>query len=116
MVRGKSKKAAREQDEINAIFFTMQQSKSVVLPKSFLDHVAGKPVIVKLKWGMEYRGTLSSCACFRTDFLQILTNSRTGLLKSVDSYMNVQLLNAEEWVDGALAGALGEILIRYVIL
>lgn len=26
--------------------------------------------------------------------------------------MNVQLNNAEEWIDGALAGQLGEVLIR----
>jgi small nuclear ribonucleoprotein (snRNP)-like protein len=34
---------------------------------------------------------------------------------SVDSYMNVQLGNVEEWIDGAMAGKLGdEVLIRYV--
>lgn len=31
---------------------------------------------------------------------------------SVDSYMNFQLANSEEYIDGALAGSLGEILIR----
>lgn len=35
-----------------------------------------------------------------------------GHLASVDNYMNLQLKNSEEWVDGALAGQLGEILIR----
>lgn len=35
-----------------------------------------------------------------------------GHLTSVDSYMNIQLENSEEWIDGALAGKLGEILIR----
>lgn len=35
-----------------------------------------------------------------------------GFLKSVDSYMNLQLENTEEWIDGALAGMLGEVLIR----
>lgn len=47
-------------------------------------------MLVKLKWGMEYRGKLLS----------------------VDSYMNLQLGEAEEFIDGELAGALGEILIR----
>ena len=56
--------------------------------RSFL----GKPVIVKLKWGMEYK----------------------GVLVGVDNYMNMQLANAEEFVDGTCAGALGEILIRSV--
>lgn len=36
----------------------------------------------------------------------------TGFLKSVDKYMNIQLENSEEWVDGAMDGHLGEILIR----
>ena len=49
-------------------------------------------MIVKLKWGMEYK----------------------GVLVGVDNYMNMQLANAEEFVDGTCAGALGEILIRSV--
>ena len=35
-----------------------------------------------------------------------------GLLMAMDSYMNVQLANAEELVDGEVAGSLGEVLIR----
>ena len=50
-------------------------------------------MIVKLKWGMEYR----------------------GFLKSVDAYMNLQLTNTEEWVDGAFTDPLGEVLIRFVV-
>uniref|UniRef100_A0A8C4N6E8 Sm protein F n=1 Tax=Eptatretus burgeri TaxID=7764 RepID=A0A8C4N6E8_EPTBU len=59
-------------------------------PKPFLNGLTGKPVMVKLKWGMEYK----------------------GYLVSVDSYMNMQLANTEEFIDGALAGHLGEVLIR----
>lgn len=29
-------------------------------PKPFLNQLTGKPVIVKLKWGMEYKGYLVS--------------------------------------------------------
>jgi len=61
-----------------------------VNPKPFLQELTGKPVIVKLKWGMEYK----------------------GYLVSVDEYMNLQLANAEEFVDGQLTGNLGELLIR----
>ncbi|KAI9356247.1 hypothetical protein DFJ73DRAFT_623113, partial [Zopfochytrium polystomum] len=61
-----------------------------VNPKPFLNGLTGKPVLVKLKWGMEYK----------------------GFLVSVDSYMNVQLANTEELIDGASAGVLGEVLIR----
>ena len=38
-------------------------------PKPFLNSLTGKPVVVKLKWGMEYK----------------------GFLVSTDSYMNVQV-------------------------
>ncbi|CAN1785927.1 Probable small nuclear ribonucleoprotein F [Linum perenne] len=66
-----------------------------VNPKPFLNNLTGKTVIVKLKWGMEYK----------------------GFLASVDSYMNLQNLvlqlgNAEEYIDGQFTGNLGEILIR----
>ena len=47
-------------------------------------------MVVKLKWGMEYK----------------------GYLVSVDGYMNVQLANTEEYIDGQFTGALGETLIR----
>ncbi|CDP19865.1 unnamed protein product [Coffea canephora] len=38
-------------------------------PKPFLNNLTGEPVMVKLKWAMEYK----------------------GLLASVDSYMSLQL-------------------------
>jgi len=59
-------------------------------PKPFLNGLTGKPVMVKLKWGHEYK----------------------GYLVSVDGYMNVQLANAEEHIDGSFTGSLGEVLIR----
>eukprot|EP00460_Paracercomonas_marina_P000750 EW704765.1.p1 GENE.EW704765.1~~EW704765.1.p1 ORF type:complete len:115 (+),score=42.69 EW704765.1:31-345(+) len=61
-----------------------------VNPKPFLNELTGKPVIAKLKWGMEYK----------------------GFLVSVDSYMNLQLASTEEWIDGKFVGNLGEVLIR----
>lgn len=69
----------------------MQTGKpTVVNPRPFLAGLVGRPVAVRLKWGMEYR----------------------GFLMSADEYMNLQLGNAEEWVDGMLAARLGELLIR----
>lgn len=35
-----------------------------------------------------------------------------GKLASSDAYMNLQLLNTEEFIDGEFAGVLGEVLIR----
>ena len=59
-------------------------------PKPFLNGLVGKPVIVKLKWGHEYK----------------------GFLISVDGYMNLQLANTEEYIDSKLNGNLGEVLVR----
>eukprot|EP01095_Lingulamoeba_sp_RSL-Kostka_P006819 TRINITY_DN2156_c0_g1_i1.p1 TRINITY_DN2156_c0_g1~~TRINITY_DN2156_c0_g1_i1.p1 ORF type:complete len:105 (-),score=38.29 TRINITY_DN2156_c0_g1_i1:70-384(-) len=59
-------------------------------PKPFLSRLTGEDVFVKLKWGMEYKGKLMS----------------------VDAYMNLQLSNAKEYIDGKLKGTLGSILIR----
>eukprot|EP00555_Chaetoceros_dichaeta_P005493 CAMPEP_0198255708 /NCGR_PEP_ID=MMETSP1447-20131203/5782_1 /TAXON_ID=420782 /ORGANISM="Chaetoceros dichaeta, Strain CCMP1751" /LENGTH=101 /DNA_ID=CAMNT_0043942143 /DNA_START=261 /DNA_END=566 /DNA_ORIENTATION=+ len=61
-----------------------------VNPKPFLADLTGKKVRVKLKWGQEYQGELASA----------------------DAYMNLQLTDTEEFVDGEFAGMLGEVLIR----
>ena len=59
-------------------------------PTPFLNLLKGKKVIVRLKWGHEYK----------------------GILLASDKYMNVQLLNTEEWYQGECKGIIGEILIR----
>jgi len=65
-------------------------SSYVINPKPFLADLTGKNVRVKLKWGMEYQGILSSS----------------------DAYMNLQLERTEEYIDGQYTGMLGEVLIR----
>lgn len=59
-------------------------------PKPFLTELVDKDVMVKLKWGMEYKGKLLS----------------------FDSYMNLQLGETEEIVEGESTGVLGEVLVR----
>ncbi|KAI3379110.1 hypothetical protein SNEBB_011457 [Seison nebaliae] len=59
-------------------------------PKPFLNSLIAKKAIVKLKWGLEYR----------------------GFLTSTDAYMNLALQKADEYVDGVFSGKLGDILIR----
>ncbi|KAH7930304.1 small nuclear ribonucleoprotein SmF [Leucogyrophana mollusca] len=61
-----------------------------VNPKPFMQELTGKPVYVRLKWGLEYK----------------------GFLVSTDGYMNLQLANTEEFQDGKSNGALGEVFIR----
>ena len=46
---------------------------TIVNPKPFLAGLTGQEVVVKLKWGMEYKGTLVA----------------------IDAYMNLQLANTE---------------------
>ncbi|NXP45869.1 RUXF protein, partial [Heliornis fulica] len=59
-------------------------------PKPFLNRLTGKPVMVKLRVGMEYK----------------------GCLVSVHGYVGMQRANTEEYIDGALCGHLGKVLIR----
>ena len=60
-----------------------------------LQSLINEDVLVRLKWGQtEYKGRLIS----------------------VDSYMNIQLSNTEEFIDGKNTGTLGQVLIRYVCL
>ncbi len=59
-------------------------------PKPFLNSLMGKAVMVKLKWGHEYK----------------------GYLVSTDGYMNLQLANTEEFIEGTCTGNLGEVLLR----
>lgn len=63
-------------------------------PRPFLEELAGKMVYVRLKWGLEYK----------------------GYLLSSDAYMNLQLEQCEEFVEGKSQGNLGEVLIRYAVL
>jgi small nuclear ribonucleoprotein F len=72
------------------VLFIPTQSQLLVNPKPFLADLTGKNVRVRLKWGQEYQGRLASS----------------------DAYMNLQLENTEEFIDGQFAGALGEVLIR----
>ncbi|KAJ8585296.1 LSM-domain-containing protein [Rhizopogon salebrosus TDB-379] len=65
-------------------------SVNPVNPKPFMQELTGKPVFVRLKWGLEYK----------------------GFLVSTDGYMNLQLANTEEFQDGKSNGALGEVSCR----
>ncbi|KAK5121728.1 hypothetical protein LTR85_004603 [Meristemomyces frigidus] len=60
-------------------------------PRPMLQSLVNEEVIIRLKWG-------------QTEY--------TGRLVSVDSYMNIQLSGAEEWVNGKSTGSLGQVLIR----
>ncbi|KAI9208991.1 uncharacterized protein BJ171DRAFT_488057 [Polychytrium aggregatum] len=59
-------------------------------PNDFLSNVFGRPVIVKLNSGVEYRGVLSC----------------------LDGYMNIALEQTEEFVNGQRKNAYGDAFIR----
>ena len=69
---------------------TIMAGAMPVNPKPFLNGLTGETVNVKLKWGHEYK----------------------GVLVATDQYMNLQLANTEEYIDGSLTGNLGEVLVR----
>lgn len=63
-------------------------------PKPFLNGLTGKPVMVKLKWGMEYKGYLvsvdgymnlqvPSLSNFKTDFISLLPWDSYNVFRSM---------------------------------
>ncbi|CAJ0745197.1 18044_t:CDS:2 [Entrophospora sp. SA101] len=59
-------------------------------PTEFLNNVIGRPVIVKLNSGVDYKGILSC----------------------LDGYMNIALEQTEEWVNGQFKNKYGDAFIR----
>ncbi|KAH9885978.1 like-Sm domain-containing protein [Xylariomycetidae sp. FL2044] len=60
-------------------------------PRPMLQELVNRDIVVRLKWGeTEYKGRLVS----------------------IDSYMNIQLSNAQEFIDQSFTSDLGQILIR----
>ena len=67
-----------------------RRNGSWLTPRPFLKSLLGRRVAVRLKWGLEYRGRLSS----------------------FDDYFNLHLEDAEEWEEGLPPAVLGEMTIR----
>ncbi|GJN03139.1 hypothetical protein PR202_ga20548 [Eleusine coracana subsp. coracana] len=63
---------------------------SVKTPSDFLKSIRGRPVVVKLNSGVDYRGIL---AC-------------------LDGYMNIAMEQTEEYVNGQLKNKYGDAFIR----
>jgi small nuclear ribonucleoprotein F len=62
-----------------------------VNPRPMLQDLVNKDIVVRLKWGeTEYKGRLVS----------------------IDGYFNIQLTNAQEYIDQKFTSDLGQILIR----
>ena len=68
-------------------------------PSDFLKQIIGKPVVVKLNSGVDYRGKAArgraDCSIVHKRFL-----FATGVLACLDGYMNIALEQTEEYVNG----------------
>ena len=74
----------------NVIYINIIFQQILINPKPFLLTLINKPVLIRLKWGIEYK----------------------GILVSYDKYMNFQLKNTEEIIDNQITGSLGDVLVR----
>ncbi|KAG5646413.1 hypothetical protein DXG03_003463 [Asterophora parasitica] len=82
-------------------------SVNPVNPKPFMQELTGKPVFVRLKWGLEYKGFLVS-----TDGYMNLQVRPIAFVSPITLQLDLQLANTEEFQDGQSNGALGEVFIR----
>ncbi|KAH3841208.1 hypothetical protein DPMN_114666 [Dreissena polymorpha] len=71
----------------SSVYNTMSRKQT---PSEFLKKIIGRPVVVKLNSGVDYRGVL---AC-------------------LDGYMNIALEQTEEYVNGQLKNKYGDAFIR----
>lgn len=85
----------------------------LVNPKPFLADLVGKHVVVKLKWGMEYKGLLASVDTYMNFQVCAVAGRRVRRRPSLEPLPRfLKLLETDEYVDDAFAGNLGEVLIR----
>ena len=90
--RGINKERTNEysNQQRNVIYINIIIQQILINPKPFLLTLINKPVLIRLKWGIEYK----------------------GILVSYDKYMNFQLKNTEEIIDSQITGSLGDVLVR----
>lgn len=99
-------------------------------PSDFLKQIIGRPVVVKLNSGVDYRGktpgvpgsaarfsfiVLSKCllrneTLTKTLFLFAITYA--GVLACLDGYMNIAIEQTEEYVNGQLKNKYGDAFLR----
>lgn len=82
----------------------------------FINMIHGRPVVVKLNSGVDYRGMLTQTFHLNSSFLRShsFTSLRTlkGVLACLDGYMNIALDQTEEYVNGQLKNKYGDAFIR----
>lgn len=76
----------------------------------FINQIHGRPVVVKLNSGVDYRGK-SWIFCYISCF-NSLDASPVGVLACLDGYMNIALDQTEEYANGQLKNKYGDAFIR----
>ncbi|RWW00851.1 hypothetical protein GW17_00036159 [Ensete ventricosum] len=99
-------------------------SASAKTPSDFLKSIRGRPVVVKLNSGVDYRGPSSLILYSRLRFLifsacvsgfhlyRIHLPGFVGILACLDGYMNIAMEQTEEYVNGQLKNKYGDAFIR----
>ena len=75
-------------------------------PNDFLKQIIGRPVVVKLNSGVDYRGNQ------RLSELVFINVVIAGVLTCLDGYMNIALEQTEEYCNGQLKNKYGDAFIR----
>ncbi|KAF7815525.1 sm-like protein LSM36B [Senna tora] len=79
-------------------------STTTKTPADFLKSIRGRPVVVKLNSGVDYRVLKKQCGAFCLIF--------AGILACLDGYMNIAMEQTEEYVNGQLKNKYGDAFIR----
>lgn len=90
----------------------MSKNPNASNPSAFLKNVLGRPVVVKLNSGVDYRG---EHLCTPSEAARALTSrlrSGSGVLACLDGFMNIAMEQTEEYVNGQLKAKYGDAFIR----
>ena len=83
-------------------------------PNEFLKQIIGRPVVVKLNNGVDYRGDFYNEKWLFMFLIQVCVNFSftLGVLACLDGYMNIALEQTEEYSNGQLKNKYGDAFIR----
>lgn len=94
-------------------------------PSDFLKQIIGRPVVVKLNSGVDYRGNVAGMSCYPFIYqmplkklcslqplIYYICGLSAGVLACLDGYMNIAIEQTEEYVNGQLKNKYGDAFLR----
>lgn len=78
----------------------------------FINQIHGRPVVVKLNSGVDYRGKNFVHETLYNPWTITLLYGTVGVLACLDGYMNIALDQTEEYANGQLKNKYGDAFIR----